>query len=237
MRETSELYQQILSSGRYWAETRLVIGEGTDPEEGYDESVLCSMSTESGIFSEDSPVAGCCIASEISIVMLKPDKDIPTNARLAPYVRITDGTRRSEWLQKGVFRIDTREKVNDGTKLEKVSFRGYDDMLKTEEDYPDSTRSWPAKDYDVVQEIADHIGVEVDPRTTAQLRGYWVQYPGGYSMREVLSYIAAMYGGAFIMNDLGQLRLVTMHGIPKETRYLITETGHILTVGGVRILV
>ena len=124
MRETSEVYQQILSSGRHWTETRLIIGDGTDPEEGYDESVLCSMTVYSDVFSEDAPVVGCCIASEIDIAMHKPDVDIPPNARLAPFVRITDGTLQSEWLQKGVFRIDTRQKLVDGTKIEKIVFKG-----------------------------------------------------------------------------------------------------------------
>lgn len=237
MRETSEVYQQILTSGNYWTETRLIIGEGADPEQGYDESALCSMTVFSDVFSEDTPVVGCCIASEIDITMYKPDVDIPANARLAPFVRITDGIRRSEWLQKGVFRIDTRQKVDDGTRLEKIRFQGYDDMLKTEQDYEISTLSWPAKDYDVVREIADAIGVEVDERTEKQLMGYWVKYPAGYSYREVLGYIAAAYGGSFVMSDLGKLRLVTLNGIPKETRYLIDESGSIITFGGDRILV
>lgn len=237
MRETSDLYKQILSSGRYWTETRLIIGNGTDPEQGYDESMLWTMSVYSDVFSEDTPVVGCCIASEIKIVMYKPNVEIPHNARLVPFVRITDGVRRSEWLQKGVFRIDTRDKVVDGTELEKISFTGYDDMLKTEQDYAETTLSWPAMDYDVVNEIANAIGVAVDRRTTAQLKGYPVKYPAGYSYREVLGYIAAAYAGSFVMSDLGELRLVALSGIPKETRYLITETGSVITFGGDRILV
>lgn len=237
MRETSELYQQILTSGKYWTETRLIIGDGTDPEQGYGENVLCSMTVYNDVFSEDTPVVGCCIASEIDITMHKPDVDITPNARLAPFVRITDGVRRSEWLQKGVFRIDTREKVADGTRIEKVRFLGYDDMLKTEQDYEETNLDWPAKDFDVVQEIADAIGVAVDPRTLEQMIGHWVKYPAGYSYREVLGYIAAAYGGSFVMSDLGKLRLVTLYGIPKETRYLIDESGSIITFGGDRILV
>ena len=66
-------------------------------------------------------------------------------------LRSSDGTRRSEWLQKGVFRIDTRNKVEDGTKIEKITFKGYDDMLKTEQDYEDTALNWPAKDMDVVR--------------------------------------------------------------------------------------
>ena len=46
-----------------------------------------------------------------------------------------------------------------------------------------------------------------------------------------------MYAGSFVMSDLGELRLITIHGIPKETRYLVESTGSVITFGGVRILV
>lgn len=237
MRETSELYQQILSSEKYWVETRLIIGNGTDPEKGYGENVLCSMCTYSDIFEEDTPVAGCCISSEIDIVMYRPEITIPKNARLAPFVRITDGVRRSEWLQKGEFWIDTREKVEDGTKLEKIRLRGYDALLRAEQDYGSSKLGWPARDIDVVREIADACGIGVDPRTEEKLQGYMLQYPAGYSRREVLGYIAATYGGSFVMSDVGKLRLVSMFDIPRETRYLIDRAGNVITFGGDRILV
>ena len=56
-------------------------------------------------------------------------------------------------------------------------------------------------------------------------------------MREVLENIAAMYAGSFIMSDTGELLLVTMFGIPKETSYLIDNVGFAITFGGDRILV
>jgi hypothetical protein len=39
------------------------------------------------------------------------------------------------------------------------------------------------------------------------------------------------------MSDLGELRLITIYGIPKETRYLIEPSGFAITFGGDRILV
>jgi hypothetical protein len=111
-------------------------------------------------------------------------------------------------------------------------------MLKAEQDYPESKLTWPARDMDVVREIAEFIGVPVDPRTDAIIiRNYFVQYPGEYSCREVLGYIAAMYAGCFVMSDAGELRLLTFYGIPKETRYLIAAAAQPITFGGVRILV
>ena len=265
MQQTSELYKELLdglnaNQPGHKAENRLAIGEtgtlitkkgesitfggtrilvGTSgPEGGYDEAMLVSMETDSRVFSEDTPTVGGCVSAEIDVEMLKPYGEIPKQARLAPYVRLTDGSRCSEWIQKGVFYIDTRKKKEDGSGVDKIVLHGYDAMLKAEQDYPSSALSWPAKDIDVVREIADFIDVPIDSRTVELMTwGYPVQYPGEYSCREVLGYIAAMYAGCFIANDVGELRLVALNGIPAETRYLIAAAGQPIAFGGVRILV
>lgn len=259
MQKTSALYQELLAA-EHRIETRLAIGEtgvlitkrgeaitfggvsiltgSSGADGGYDETMLMSMETDSRVFSEDTPSVGDCISSQIDIEMLKPFGEIPTRARIVPYVRLSDGYRHSEWIQKGVFYIDTRTKKEDGSTVEKIVIRGYDDMLKAEQDYPASTLAWPARDIDVVREIAAFIGVSIDPRTIPIInRGYTIQYPTGYSCRDVLGYIAAMYAGCFVMSDIGELRLITIYGIPKETRYLIDRNGDAITFGGVKILV
>lgn len=265
MQQTSTLYQELLSA--YLAgdpsvksETSLAIGEtgvlitkrgesitfggvsilvgATGGDGGYDESLLVSMEANFQVFSDESPTVGNCVSAEIDVEMVMPYSEIPPQARLVPYVRLTDGVRYSEWIPKGVFYIDTRETKDDGSSIEKIVIHGYDDMLKTEQDYPASTLSWPAKDIDVIREIAAFIGVSVDPRTIPIInRGYRIQYPSGYSCRDVLGYIAAMYAGCFVMSDIGELRMITIYGIPKETRYLIERNGDAITFGGVRILV
>ena len=259
MQKTSDLYQELLATN-YKTETRLAIGEtgrlitkqgdsitfggtsilvgATGADGGYDETILISLGTESRVFGEETPTVGCCVAGEIDIEMLKPVGEIPKQARLVPYVRLTDGVRYSEWIQKGVFYLDTRQKKEDGTNIEKLVIHGYDAMLKAEQTYPASKLSWPAKDIDVVREIAEFLDVSVDSRTAALMTwGYWIQYPAEYSCREVLGYIAAMYAGCFVMSDLGELRLVALNEIPAETRYLIAAAGQPITFGGVRILV
>ena len=108
----------------------------------------------------------------------------------------------------------------------------------TEADFPSSTDEWPRMDIDVVRDIASAIGTSVDTRTTQIMdKGYKINYPAEYSMREVLENIAAMYAGSFIMSDTCELLLITMFGIPKETNYLIDNAGFAVTFGGDRILV
>lgn len=259
MQKTSDLYQELLA-GDHRKETSLSIGEtgvlitkqgeditfggvsilvgATGADGGYRESVLVSVETENNVFGGQSPQVGACVSAEIDVEILKPFGELPQRARMVPYVRLTDGVRYSEWIQKGVFYIDTRQEKEYGPDLKTIIIHGYDEMMKAEQDYPSSTLSWPARDIDVVREIAAFWGVSVDARTVPIInRGYRINYPAGYSCRDTLGYIAAMYAGSFVMSDLGELRLITIHGIPKESRYLIEAAGAAITFGGDRILV
>lgn len=215
MQETSELYKELFRN-EHKTETRLLIGSKGTPidelETAYGGDALRSMTTSIGMFSEGVPKVGECVSGEIKVVMNYPDSEPPRQAKMVPQVRLTDGVQYSEWISKGVFFVDTRKKTSDETDLKLLTLEGFDAMLKAEQDYPGSKLDWPARDIDVVREIAAFMGVEIDPRTIEALaKGYTVQYPGGeYSCRETLGYIAAMYCGCFIMNDVGQLRLVKL---------------------------
>lgn len=235
MQSTTELYKKLLSTN-YRVETRLAIN-GTDPDYAYGMDTLISMKTARQVFAESTPRVGCCVSGEITVEMLKPAEAIPKRAKLVPFIRLTDGTRYSEWIQKGVYYIDTRKTTEDGTSIKIITFNGFDDMLKTEQDYPASTLEWPARDIDVVNEIAKFIGVGVDPRTAAIMTdAYPVQYPSAYTCRETLGYIAAMYGGCFVMSDLGELLLVVLGDAP-DVDFLGNEDGYLITFGGEYIIV
>lgn len=137
----------------------------------------------------------------------------------------------SEWLPQGVYFIDTREVTQNNDGLEILTIHGYDAMLKSEQDY---TGTAVGGDYDTafVRAIASKMGVQVDDRTwTIMGTGRVIPFPLGYSMREILGYIAASYVGCFIISDVGKLRLVSLTELPAETNYLIDHTGDIITFG------
>lgn len=255
--ETSDLYKELLA-GDHSVETRLAIGEtgvlvtrqgegitfggirilvgSSGADGGYDESVLMNVETSGDVFAGNTPAVGGAIAGEIDVEMLRPFGTIPRQARLAPYSRLVAGDRHSEWVPGGVYFVDTRQEVPGD--VEKIRFHGYDDMMKAEQDYPASHIDWPARDIDVVREIAEFMDAPIHPDTLAIMTmGYPVQYPGEYSCREVLGYLAGMYAGNFVMSNDGSLRLITLFGIPAETRLLVSETRQYLTFGGVRIRV
>lgn len=237
MQSVSETYKQIVA-GEYKTQVKLLVN-GTE----YGHEMLRTLKTKGRVFTQDLPTVGGCYSGEIDITMQKPAQSIPKKAKLQPFIRVHDlnETRFSEWIPKGVYYIDTRKTAEDGTKIKVLTLRGYDDMLKAEMDYPDSELVWPAKDIDVLREIAAFIGVELDERTVENVvNGYDIPFPEGYSCREVLGFIAAMYAGNFIMSDTGKLRLVVLGDVAVsegEESYLINEEGFAITFGGVKIIV
>lgn len=260
MQNVSNIYRQLMEKP-HWAEVSVAVGErsrlitkqgecitfggvsiltGTaGGDGGYREGMLKNVKTSHSVFPDDTPGVGNCVAGKISVEMRVPLGEIPKRARIVPFVRLTDGTLTSEWLQKGVYYLDKRETLNPDSVFPTLLLTGYDAMLMAEKDYPpDTSLAWPSTDEQVAREIADYLGFGIDARTWDVLnKKYTIQYPSGYSCREVLGYIAAMYGANWLMTDSGELRLLALNGIPPETRYLVTKTGYAITFGGVRILV
>ena len=228
MQNTSDTYAAI-AAGDYWTECRVVI-DGREFTEG----ALWSVETSLALFDR-SPEIGTAVAGEIVIEMPDPGVRFSRMAQIRPYVRICNEQQQSEWLPKGVYYIDTREYREDPYGPGTLKLTGYDAMLKGEKDCP-IDRAWPARDADVLMDIAKAMGVEVDSRTALN-KGYTIQLPTGYTCREVLGYIAAMYGGSFVISDTGQLRLVTVTDTPRLPRLLADEAGNPIEVGGVCILV
>lgn len=259
MQETSALYRQILATEPHWFETSIVVGEsgvlvteyadrilfgGTaiivsrdSPDSGYTEERLMSVQTSIQMFNAGIEI-GRAIAQEIQVTMIKPAIDFPDMAQVVPFVRVCNETDKSEWIQQGVFYIDTRELSDNDSGLVTLTFHGYDAMLMAEQYYSSSSLSYPAVDTAVVREIANKMGVNVDARTwDIMTNAYQIQTPTAYTYREILGYIASMYVGCFVMTDEGNLRLVTILELPAETSLLIDQIGDYIVFGSDRIKV
>lgn len=241
MYTVSDLWNTLVSRNDHYFETKVVIN-GVE----YTKTQITSMTADYFMFSESYPAVGGCLAGELSLRLLNPQTSIPRMAKVEPYARVKAGNQTSEWIPQGKYWIDTRETTANDDGLPVLSLHCYDAMLKSEADYPNSTHSWPYSDINVVKEIAKAMGLQssisattgIDSRTIALMtKGYTLGLPAGYSMREVLSQIAAMYAGNWIMNYDGQLLLVAVNGIPPETNYLIDSQYDAITFGGDRILV
>lgn len=227
MQTVSALYQQIMS-GEHYAERKINIA-GTD----YGEDAIVSLTTTGGLFADGTLSVGSAVSREINLSLWNVSTTIPKMAKLIPYYRLSNGTQTSEWIQKGVYYIDTRS-VDSGL----LTIHGYDDMLKAEQIWtPDQSLEFPMPMTQAANIIADIMGVEIDARTVLN-SAYTVDYPANdYTLRDVLRYIAAAHGGNWIMSDAGELWLVGLNTLPPETNYLCDEDGDWITFGGDRILV
>lgn len=264
MQATSDTYKRILA-GEHQFETSITIGDsgrlvdgdgglilfGGDailvdtggPESGFREDKLFSVDSTSEFFKEGYPGVGYANAAYVDISMVAP-YNIPRKGRICIYVRAVNDTEKSEWVQQGVYYIDTREQTHDERGFDVLNIQAYDAMLLSEITYPsDNQHDYPLLDKTMVQFIADNMkidadgrGIQVDPRTwDIMTAGYKFPLPVGYSMREILCMIAAAYGGNFIISPTGELRLASMFDLPPETRHLSTEDGYKITFGGLYI--
>ena len=145
----------------------------------------------------------------------------------------------SEWIPQGVYFVDTREVTANNNGLNILTLHGFDAMMMAEQPYASNATVSDAPDTEYVQAIADAIGVEVDPRTWDIMRGYTMPFPLGYSMREVLGYIASSYIGSSIVTDEGKLRLISLLGLPDRPgeSLLGDEQGNVIIFGDDAILV
>ena len=204
MQNTSVLYNTILS-GPHTKEVKLNIA-GAD----YGMDVLTSLRTSLAPFGSGSPTIGLAPAAEITATLYLASSAVPRMAALRPHVRLVssdDPSVFSEWLPQGLFYVDTRQQDASGL----LTLHGYDGMLRAERPAPYSTLQWPALDTDVVGEICSILGFTVDSRTTALMTsGFRISLPAQYTMRETLRFIAALYGGSFVLTADNALRLLPL---------------------------
>lgn len=159
-------------------------------------------------------------------------ESIPRGACIKRYARLVNGELASEWIPKGVFYINTRQKEDDLWEIE-----AFDAMRRADVVWePDQALSFPMAMQDAVELFCGMMDIDLDPRTV--LEDYTIDYPTDeQTIRQILQYIAAANGGNWIITDAGKLLLVPLLSIPEQTNLLITESGYVITFGGDAILV
>ena len=234
MNSTSSLYNSIYS-GIHRFEVKVNIA-GTD----YGMNVLTSLNSRRSVFGSGSPRLGLAPAGELSLSLYLDSGSVPRMAEIRPYFRVVNDSRQSEWIAKGVYYVDTRE-ADTTTGL--LTLHAYDAMLKGEVKYPSTSHTWPYSDLNVVTEIASFLGVTVDAQTTDLMTaGFMIPLPAQYTLRETLQYIAALYGGSFVLTDANTLRLVCLWNRKTEadltlgSTHRLTESPAFPACTGVRFL-
>lgn len=209
MQSTSTTYKNLLNNINHTFDVRLNIG-GTI----YGEDAIFSAKASSRLFDTEPTIGGTYSNTFEFSVILPSGTNVARMATVVPQFRAEAGGTTSTWYTYGTYFIDTREVSQNDSGLTVLKAFCYDAMLKANADYGTSSLSWPATDTTVVGEIATKMGITVDSRTTALMnKGYTIPtVPIGYTLRDILSYIAVMYGGNWIITPANKLRLVPIAG-------------------------
>lgn len=200
MHQTSELYNEIVADRFHKVECKLLI-DGVE----YSENDLVSIETENNLFAEEAPSCGNAVSGTITAKLRTPNTVIRTKAKMELFARVTSGELKSEWIPKGVYFLDTREKQKAKNGEDTIIvLDGFDAILMGEQEYIPSG-DWPKSDAEVLDEVCWILGVECAWKPD---KNFPIQKPSGYSVREIIGYIAAMYGGSVTMDDSGKLKFV-----------------------------
>lgn len=208
-----------------------ILVESGGPDDGIRENALMSVGTSNQLFSRNTPSIGNAVSAQINVVLLDLGFRIPRMAEVRPFVRVTNGTDTSEWIQQGVFYVDTKYVSTNDNGLDVWKITGYDAMLKADQPYPYDAQT---KASTVVKNIAGLMGLtedNIDPHVWEIIPingGDVIQCSGEYTAREHLQYIAALYGGNWTMTNDGRLNLVRINDYPYETNLLADEAGYTL---------
>jgi hypothetical protein len=186
--------------------------------EEYDDTKIVDFSIENSLSLTDGFAIGTAIPSKLTI-KLRTNEVIPANARIMPYLSLSmrgmtwlqaqypwedmkiswTGTG-TDWLPLGEFFVDDREKVNDVW-----TFTCYDKLVFADAAYV-SSLTYPATQRAVFNEICNRLGWTYDSSVVINAN-YRIQAgPAGYTMRQVLQYIAAANSASLYIDKAGTVK-------------------------------
>ncbi|MBY0011504.1 hypothetical protein [Paenibacillus typhae] len=185
----------------------------------YDSSKIVDFTIDASIVSNGEFEIGTAIPAKLTI-RLRAAEEIPANARIIPYISLSLARMtwqeaniaweddaypwiggNTEWLPLGEFHVDGRDKVNDVW-----TYECYDKLVFADQPYI-SSLTYPTTQQAVFDEICSRLGytynssVFINPSYAASVA------PTGFSMRQVLAYIAGANCGSLFFGKDGVLRM------------------------------
>ncbi|GAV13230.1 hypothetical protein [Paenibacillus sp. NAIST15-1] len=197
---------------------REFIVKATVGNEEYDNTRIVDFSIENSLSLSDGFELGTAIPSKLTI-KLRTNEIVKPNARIVPYLSLSmagmtwlqaqypwndmdinwNGSS-TNWLPLGEFFVDSRERVNDVW-----TYVCYDKLVFADVAYI-SSLTYPATHKAVFDEICARLGWIYD-NTVVINPSYKIQVgPAGYSMRQVLAYIAAANSASIYIDKAGTLK-------------------------------
>lgn len=186
MYQSSEAFGNWIQQDSRTFQARITL-EGKTITEG-----ILSIRINGGSNSEDDFSLGSAVSRYVELEIEK------TGMRFEGYEFSLELGLNGEYIPMGYF---TAEKPKGDE--ERLSITAYDRMVKTERacflELPDSTNTVA-----VLKGVGTIAGIEV---VTEGLTAIPIKKPVGYTCREVLSYVAQLYGGFAICNRAGKIEI------------------------------
>lgn len=186
MYQSSEAFGNWIQQDSRTFQARITL-EGKTITEG-----ILSIRLNGGSSSEDDFSLGSAVSRYVELEIEK------TGTRFEGYEFFLELGLNGEYIPMGYF---TAEKPKGDE--ERLSITAYDRMVKTERacflELPDSTNTVA-----VLKGVGTIAGIEV---VTEGLTAIPMKKPVGYTCREVLSYVAQLYGGFAICNRAGKIEI------------------------------
>lgn len=172
---------------------------GSDIYTGEDDIEEGSLKISKPVFTAEKPIGNTpCFSMECCL--RQKETPIPRGAILNLQIRLVNGTRLTDWVSLGVFKIHQRFKYPDGW----IKLTCRDKMQMANQSYltddPVEGDSWPKSMKQVLEDSTARLGLTLDSRSSIQEGTAWmVPAPVGFSIRSVWSSIAAAHGGNFFI--------------------------------------
>lgn len=199
MQSVSTLWNDYFNSLNRKIEYKVDIG--TDVY--YNEN-LYSIRVHSSLCGDDVFSLGKVVAKKLDITIKPKATPIPKMANVDLFVRFNGDLGPTEWIPKGKFYIDTRQKSDN-----KLILECYDKALMMERPFlqDETPPDFPMLMTDALDVICTRLSLTLEnPEDISSTLS--IEYPNELTMRDVAGYIASGNGGNFIITDTGSLRLV-----------------------------
>jgi hypothetical protein len=215
-----ETFTQIIENGGHY-EWALQPG---DSENYITKDHIVRGTIQSTLFDKLS--IGVTGAAQLSLTLW--DVEIDPTVPLKALFRATDGVNNSDWHSRGTYFID---KIKASPYSKFIEIIAYDAMLKAETDFAPDGNYVPMTALQCSQTIASDMGLTLslatrllmnrNPKTLSNAPHVGV---GGTTDRNMLSYIAVLYGGDWMVYD-GSLALI----LPQWHGGEVAEVGDAVT--------
>lgn len=157
-----------------------------------------SVKVTGGSTSEEELTFGSTVASQVEIEMVPPDFFMENQEFSLAFGLMIDAA--VEYIPMGVFRAEKPEKSKD-----RIKFVAYDRMIYKAEQAYFSDLSFPTTSTAILNEIGTKLSITL---ATTDLEPITLNTkPEGYTYREMIGYIASLYGRFAVFNREGNLEI------------------------------